>query len=477
MKPARDASSIEGIAARQEALLDRSRQAAVERQHERGQLSARERIQLLLDDGEPLLEIGSLAKAVTPDVDAPADGVIVGLGRVHGALSAVIAYDFTVLGGSQGATSHAKTSRIMKIAKQFSAPVFVLAEGGGARTLDLSHMHSGARKQGDFAWLAELSGKVPLIGVGMGRVFAGHAILLAECDVVILTDQSAMGVAGPPLVKASTGQDLTPEEIGGASIHRDAGGVERVVGTDQEAIVEARAYARYFVERRCEWTEPRGLGDAFPDVEEEGCLDMHGIVDALVDENSRFDLRPDWRQEVITTLARIGGHSVGIIATVPNVDGGRLTAGGCDKIARFVQLCGSFWLPVVILVDSCGMTDDSDPAVQNLYRHAARIPAALDRARVLMRVVAGRADGVSQILLGGFGTLLEGPLHVMWPRATIRGLGSSVDAEPVTALRAAEEFATDDVIDPRQTRSIALRLLAALPEVGGAASGLAISPW
>jgi acetyl-CoA carboxylase carboxyltransferase component len=446
---------------RHAAVLDAGRPEAVEKQRRRGQLTARERITRLLDPGSELTEIGALARPANPQLVAAADAVVVGLGEVHGRMSAVIAYDYTALGGTQGHNNHAKTTRLLRLAQRYGTPVFVLSEGGGARTSELTYFRDGpSAPGGDFELLARLSGRVPLVGVAMGRAFAGHAILLAECDTVIATAASAIGVAGPPLVKASTGQELSPEEIGAASIHEQAGAVERLAANDDDALALARDYARFFVEPVVPATSGAGTSAALRELASApGPRDAHRLVELLADPGSSFELRPTWAREVMTSLARLEGRAVGVIASDPAVDDGRLTSDGCDKAARFAALCDAFDLPLLILVDSAGPARGAG-AGSALVRHAARVSTALSTLTVpVMTVITGQVGGIAQVILGGFGRTLEGGPHLMWPTASVSGLGIAAGSPHGTPIGLAEGFLTDDVIDPGRTRDLAVRLL------------------
>jgi acetyl-CoA carboxylase carboxyltransferase component len=289
-----------------------------------------------------------------------------------------------------------------------------------------------------------------------------------------------MGVAGPPLVKASTGQDLTPEQIGAAAIHEGAGGVERMAEDDDDALAQARRYMSFPVLPRLPFADARPGG---PDAVRgwafrEGPRPVRELVDALVDADSAFELRPTWHPEVVTAFARLEGRAVGVVATDGAVDEGRLTGPGCDKIARFVRLCDSYGLPLLVLLDSAGAADDRGPGDLAAFRHAARVPVALAEADIpVVTVVVGRVGGVAQALLGGFGRFLEGPPHLMWPTARIEGLGVPAGSAAGDPLRAAASFLTDDVIDPGRTREVVSRLIDAAPPRAARAWPAPIDPW
>jgi acetyl-CoA carboxylase carboxyltransferase component len=183
------------------------------------------------------------------------------------------------------------------------------------------------------------------------------------------------------------------------------------------------------------------------------------VIDALTDASTQFELRPRWAPEVITTLSRIGGQSVGILATDPGIAGGKVTVDGCDKIARYIALCDAYQIPVVFLVDSAGVDDESGNA---MFRHAARIPIAIANARIpIVTLIIGEVGGIMQALLGGFGSVLEGAPHLMWPGARAWGLGLSSEVGEGSSFELARWFVTDDVIHPAETRARLLALLSA----------------
>jgi acetyl-CoA carboxylase carboxyltransferase component len=464
---------LEDLRARHAAVLDDQRPGAVAKQRAKSALTARERIALLLDPGAPFTETGALVEPFDPALTAPADAIIVGFGPVHGRISVVVSYDYTVLGGSQGVYNHQKSVRAMALADRLEAPLFILAEGGGARTQELLGHNSMLGLSSDFELLARLSGRVPLIGVALGRAFAGHAIFLGECDAIIATERAAIGVAGPPLVKASTGQDLTPEEIGGARIHEAAGAAELIVPDDETAMRFAREYASYFVQPV--------VADAGAEPDAAGVLralafagaprDVRRVVALVADRRSMLELRPTWTADVVTALARVGGRAVAFAAA-----SGALTADGCDKLARFLDLCDAHGLPLVLMLDTPGALSGPEAAPQALFRHAARITLAFETVRERVHVatiVVGEVGGVAQVLLGRFGHFVQGAPQLMWPAARVTGLG----ARDGGALASARHFVTDDVIDPGLTRDALRTLLEATPLPGPRRPRQPIDPW
>ncbi len=202
-------------------VMDEARPEAVAKQHARGSLTARERLTLLLDPGSEFDEFGLHAKPVVDDYDAPADGVVTGVGLIHGLPYAVVSYDYTALGGSQGVIGHDKLARIFSYAERARIGIVILSEGGGARAQELGARYGTGSS--DFIILGRLAGRVPIVGAAMGRAFAGHAILLSLCDFVVSTKNAAIGMAGPPLVETALGKKFTPEEIGPPEVHAVGG--------------------------------------------------------------------------------------------------------------------------------------------------------------------------------------------------------------------------------------------------------------
>ncbi|WP_193101636.1 carboxyl transferase domain-containing protein [Brevibacterium aurantiacum] len=475
---AADPMVIDELSRRHQDILDANRPEAVAKQHSRGQLTARERIEELLDAGETLWESGPLAVPVGTGLTAPADGLVIGIGRVHSRPCVIVSCDYTSLGGSLGITSHAKLTRAMFLAVRYELPVFVLVEGGGARVQEYQSLPS-VRPAEAFGTMARLSGRVPMIGLALGRAFAGHAILLGECDTVIATETAALGIAGPPLVKAATGMDLTPEEIGGSQIHSQAGGVERLVRNDREAILEARLYSAYFFHRRNEPSYPQQLSveDQSLAVGQDDVVNVRQAVESVVDQGSLFELRSAWATGATTAFGRIGGRAVGVIAVGP--DEGEsilgLTRDHCDKIARFQSLCQSFGIPDLRIIGSVRPADDDEGSEDALFRHASRLIQADDaNDSMSITVLVGELVGVTQTVLGGFSRFLNGPFHFMWPNATLQGLGAGENG--TSAYGVAEAFSTDDVIDPGSTRQTIVDVLNLLDQES-AGTGTPVHVW
>ena len=283
-----------------ESTKDSARPDAVAAVHARGQLSARERIDRLLDGGS-FVEHGALAQPADTSHRGPADGIIIGVGALKGRPTAVVSYDYSVMAGSQGVVSHAKLDHLLALALRRRLPTVMFCEGAGARAQEMALGNYGRRVM-SFAAVARLSGRVPLVGVVTGRCFGGHASMAALSDVIIATRSSCAGIAGPPFVEASTGQRLTPEELGPADLHQATGCVDVLVEDDAEAIERTRHYLD-LVAGEAPAQPPARPGDSLRAVVPDNprrAYDMRKVVAGVVDEGSLLELRPDWAGSVIT---------------------------------------------------------------------------------------------------------------------------------------------------------------------------------
>ena len=481
--------------------LDESRPDAVAKQRRRGHLTARERVAALFDTGS-FVEHGQLARPAAADLEAPADGIVTGAATIDGRPTAVVSYDYTLLGGSQGVVSHAKLDHILELCDKHEWPLVIVAEGAGARPQEMSIGNYGRRVM-SFAAVAKLSGRVPLVAIVPGRSFAGHAALAGLCDVIIATRDAAMGIAGPPFVKASTGEDVTADDIGPASLHEEVGAVDVVVDRDDQAIDQTRLYLDLVsvplteaIDPACEPATLRGVVPASSRV----AYDMRDVLAAVVDADVSLELRPAFAPNVLTVLARIGGRSVGIVASQPRWLAGALDAAASDKMARFIQLCDSHRLPVVFFVDTPGFLVGRDAERSGLVRHASRPILALAHATVpIMTIVVRKAVGLGYFAMG---TRPFDPIvFAAWPTAEFGSMGhqgaatimqqqhgddgASLDdhlaqiRDDHSPLAFAGKFAIDDVIDPADTRELLIRSLELVPppSIGSARPTRPIDAW
>lgn len=473
-------SDLDKLIAARAALSDGARPEAVARQHARGHMTAREAIDALIDAGT-LVEYGALARPVIAGMEAPAEGIITGTAQIGGRPVALAFYDYTVHGGSQSYMGHHKITRLFALARAQNLPVVLWIDGGGARPQDGA---PGRRLVAEtFVLFAQLSGKVPLVGVVPSRAFAGHANLAGMCDCLIAVEGSAIGIGGPPLVYAATGTRLTPEEIGALDMHRASGVVDIAVATDQDALVEVKRYLGHFAPRAQSFTAPdaAALAKVVPESARRA-YDVRKVVTGLCDIDSFQELKRDFGRSLVTGFARIAGRTVGVVANQPMHLAGAIDADAGIKGARFAQLCDAFNIPVLLLCDTPGIMVGPEAEKTGVVRHASRLLMALANARVpLMSVVLRKAFGLGFYIMGS--EAFKPAVLLAWPGAQYGGMGlegaveiaygREIAALPTpeaqaemrathlerlrhdgSALETAARFLYDDVIEPAQTRRL-----------------------
>lgn len=461
------------------ATLDEARPQAVASQRKRGALTVRERIALLADPGS-FDEIGQLVESANPEIVAPADGVITGLCDVGGVRTAIIAYDYTVYGGTQGYNGHRKVDRLVEMILQRNCPVVMLMEGAGARVQDIEFFGI----QADVARLARMSGKVPIVGLALGRVYAGNANMLGVCDVIIGRRSACMGMSGPPLVQDSMGIKITPEELGSAEVHAQAGVIDILTEDDEEAIALAKAYLALLLDPIGETPaaiEPDlALRDMVP-TNPRRAYDARAIVRRLADPDTALELRREFAKNIITSFVRVGGRTIGVVANQSMFKAGIIDAAASDKAARFINICNGFGVPLLFLVDTPGFFIGPDAEREGMIRHSARMVAAVANfGGPVLSIVVRKAYG------GGYwvmGSLSQSPLlHVAWPTAdfgvmNVGGAASiraGADEEEQARMQAffrsmgtpgwhAGRGYLDDIIDPAETRALIARTLKGVP--------------
>ena len=475
---------------------DAARPEAVARRHALGLRTARENIADLCDDGS-FIEYGAWAVAAQRSrrsaedlvANTPADGMVTGLGSVNGAhcgaersRTAVLAYDATVLAGTQGMRNHQKTDRLLGIALAQKLPVVLFAEGGGGRPGDTDMPIVAGLHVGTFASYARLSGEVPVVGVATGRCFAGNAALLGCSDVIIATRGSNIGMGGPAMVEGGGLGTYRPEEIGPSDVQHANGVIDVLVDDEAQAVAAARHWLSFFQGRRTTWIAPDALAlrDAVPE-NRLRAYDTRGVMQGLVDEGSLMPLRTGFGVGIHTALGRMEGRSVGLMANNPLHLGGAIDADAADKAARFMQLCNAHGLPIVSLVDTPGFMVGPAMEAQAQVRHVSRLFVVAAKLRVPCFSVVlrkGYGLGAMGMTAGGF----HAPVFtVAWPTGEFGAMGlegavrlgfrKELQAVPEGAERealfnrlvaeqvargSAEQMATtleiDAVIDPAHTR-------------------------
>jgi acetyl-CoA carboxylase carboxyltransferase component len=471
----------------------------VERQHDAGKLTARERLALLVDEGT-FSELGlhaqpHFSQRAMQGREAPADGVITGYGKVNGRLVAVCAYDFTVMAGSMGMTGELKVTRLRELALTKRIPFVWLLDSAGARIQEaVGSLFAGSGHL--FREEVVNSGVIPQVAALMGPCAAGTAYIPGLADFVpMVKGRGSMALAGPHLVRAAIGEDVTQEELGGSRVHTRKSGVgDLEVASDEDCVQAIKDYLS-FMPRHCEERPPQRATDDPVDRTDEELLDvipesnrkpydMYEVIRRIVDDGAYFDMKPAWAKTIITCFARFGGRPVGIVANQPRQLGGILDNDSADKAARFVNLCNAFGLPLVFLQDVPGFMVGTKVEQAGIIRHGAKMLYAVANATVpKVTVVLRKAYGAGYYVMNG--RAYEPDLIVAWPTAEISVMGAEgaveiifrkqVEAAEDPAAKKAELIAEfrkiidvyvaaandmiDDVIDPRETRPTICRAL------------------
>ncbi len=429
---------LQRLLQRLDRTLDAARPEAVARRHAQSRRTARENVADLCDEGS-FMEYGALAVAAQRSrrseedliAHTPADGMVTGIGSVNGAQfgpersrAVVMAYDATVLAGTQGLRNHQKTDRLLGIALEQRLPVVLFTEGGGGRPGDTDMPIVAGLHVGTFAAFARLSGRVPLVGVASGRCFAGNAALLGCSDVIIATGDSQIGMGGPAMVEGAGLGRFAPEDIGPSAVQHANGVIDVLVDDEKQAVAAARHCLSFFQGRTGGWAAPDVI--ALRDVVPENRLrvyDSTAALAGLADVGSLFPLRTGFGAGVHTALARIEGRAVGLMASNPLHLGGAIDADAADKAARFMQLCNAHGLPIVSLVDTPGFMVGPATEARAQVRHASRLFVVAAHLRVpFFSVVLRKGYGLGAMGLsaGGF----HAPVStVAWPTAEFGAMG------------------------------------------------------
>src|SRR3989440_897463 len=429
---------LEDLAQRRERAHGMGGPERIERQRSLGKNPVRERVDELLDPGT-FVEYGLLADHMDPGLTAAgydhlaADGMVAGIGEIDGRRVGIMAYDFTVMGGSMGAVGERKTARMREMALRWRIPIVWLLDSAGARI----QQTAGSTFAGAGALFREqvtMSGVVPQVAAMLGHCAAGTAYIPALADFVpMVKGTSSMALGGRHLVKAATGEDVSEEEMGGSAVHNKVSGVADLeVADDHECLAIVRRYLSFFPSHNQEAPPVRETSDPVDRRAEEvyeivptaprRAYDVRKVIHALVDDGDFFAMKPDWAKNVVTGLARIGGQPVGIIANQPMVLGGALDVNSADKAARFTWLCDAFGIPLVFLMDVPGFIVGSAVEKQGIIRHGAKMLFAISEATVpKVTVVLRKAYGAGYFVMNG--TAYEADYIVAWPTAEISVMG------------------------------------------------------
>lgn len=473
--------TLEEFSARRSAAQAMGGPEKLAARHASGRLDARQRVDALLDTGS-FTEIGALAGALDGTLagTAPADALVAGVGRIAGMPVAVGAEDFTALGGSIGPAASRKRWRIADIARRERIPLVMLLEGAGHRPPRPGDPGGGG--PGDLQAQGRLSGLVPMVCGVMGAS-AGHGAITAPlCDFSVMTPDAAIFTAGPPLVKAALGEEIDKAELGGPGVAIASGVVHNLAADDRSLLADVAAYLSYFGSSAWErppWADTGDLGqrrldDLLGIVPRDSAAgyDMHRVVSLLVDQGSFFRIQPDFATSIICALARVGGHSVGIVANQPAVMAGAIDADAAAKAAHFVEVCDAFHLPLVFLTDNPGVLAGRTAEQTGILRAGARMFAAQTRAAtVKIQVTLRKAYGFGSCVMA-MNPYDNQTISLGFPGATLGAMGSAGAAQALGAdeadrrlLEQAENSSTyrsagglsfDDLIEPAELRNAVL---------------------
>ena len=470
----------------------------VERQHQRGKKTVRERIDLLCDPGT-FQEYGLLASHYGHQPDepiTPADGVITGFGRINGRMAGIAADDFTVFGGSIGPVNLDKRWRMAKIAYQERVPMIYIMDGAGARAQTLGRMAEGLPMVAHFITMAKSSGIAPQIGLIMGPCGGEPALEAALLEFTIMVKgQGMIAAGGPPVVLASLGHVVDKEELGGVDIHcRITGTIHNPAEDEEDAISTVKRYLSYLPTNAYEYPpsiepkdDPDRMDEELLEILPENFkapYDMKRIINCVVDKGSFFEILPLFAPMMITGLARLNGHTIGVVANQPAVYAGAITAKAGQKERHFIDLCTAYHIPLLFIVDTPGVMTGPQSEKEGALKFGLAVAHSLAWADVpKFTMVIRKSFGFGGAAMCGY--MGGQTLTLAWPTVDFASLpvDSAIQAAHRAELAAAEDrealwqelekkykkfagvypaaasFNIDDVIDPRETRPRLVRAL------------------
>ncbi len=488
-------------------VREQARQAGGERriaqQHEKGKLTARERLNLLLDPGtfnelEPFITHQGNDEMSLASEKYLGEGVVTGYGQIDGRTVYVYAQDFTIYGGTLSEMQSHKICRVMDLAVRNGAPIIGLIDSGGAR------IQEGVRSLGGYAEIfrrnAQYSGVIPQISVMLGPCAGGAAYSPALTDMIIMVrEHSFMFLTGPQVIKTVTGEEVDVEQLGGAEIHTSVSGTAHLaVDSEEEALVMCRQALSYLPANNVEnptyippTDDPLRMDEELNHIvplDPSEPYSMHQVIGHVVDHGVFFELQPAWARNAIIGFARIGGHSVGIVAQEPSTMAGVIDIDAADKITRFVRMCDCFNVPLVTFVDSPGFLPGVDQEHRGIIRHGAKVLYAYSEATVpKISIITRKAYGGAYVVMSS--KYLGTDVNYAWPSAEIAVMGAEgavnilfrkqIEQAPQPTeerARLAGEYRerfnnpyhaanagyVDDIIEPRETRAKICASLAAL---------------
>ncbi|WP_459194865.1 acyl-CoA carboxylase subunit beta [Halosimplex sp. J119] len=484
---------IEDLRERKERARKGGGEERIEAQHDRGKMTARERIDYFLDDGT-FVEIDALREHRSTNFDMeeqsfPGDGVVTGYGEVDGRTVFVFAHDFTVMGGSLGEAFAQKVCKVMDKAMETGAPIVGLNDSAGARIQEGVDALAGYADIFHRNQLA--SGVVPQISAIMGPCAGGAVYSPAITDFIFMVEETShMFITGPDVIETVTGEEVSFDELGGAATHTGDSGVAHFApAAEEEALDDIRYLLSYLPANNAEdpprvepWDDPdradEGLRDVVPQAPQKP-YDMHEVIDGIVDEDSFFEVAERYARNLLTGFARLDGRPVGVVANQPRVNAGTLDIDSSLKGSRFVRFCDAFNIPLLTFVDVPGFMPGKDQEKGGIIKHGAKLLYAYSEATVpLMTVITRKAYGGAYDVMSS--KHVGSDVNYAWPTAEIAVMGpegavnvlydDELDAaEQVEEKRqelideyrdafanpytAAERGFVDDVIEPPETRS------------------------
>ena len=488
---------------RRHLTTDDARPEAVARRAAKGQRTARANIADLVDEGS-FMEYGSFAVAAQrqrrtlDDLirNTPGDGLVGGLATVNSAQFdedasrvAVASYDYTVLAGTQGFLNHRKKDRLFDVAERLRLPFILFAEGGGGRPGDTDSPGVAGLDCLAFAYFAQLSGLVPIVGITSGYCFAGNAALLGCCDVIIATENSNIGMAGPAMIEGGGLGLVKPTDIGDIEVQTANGVVDIRVTNEEEAVAAAKQYLSYFQGPLATWTRhPDDVMRALIPEQRTRVYDVRTVIDALADIGTALELRPTFGIGILTVFMRVEGRVIGVIANNPAHLGGAIDSDSADKASRFIGLCDAFDIPIVSLCDTPGFMVGPEAEKTAQVRHFGRMFVTAASITVpWITVVLRKGYGLGAQAMAG-GSFHANTMSISWPTGEFGGMGlegavrlgyrkeleaitddverAALEAKLIAssyergnALNMASHVEIDDVIDPAETRARILSII------------------
>ena len=437
LKKGKTQQKAEELLEKREVALQSGGEQAIQKQLEKGKLTARQRIELLLDSSS-FVETNMFVRHNNSNFGMDkkkfyTDGVITGFGQVNGKLVYVYSQDFTILGGSLGEAHAKKITQLMDQAMQNGAPIIGFNDSGGARIQEGANSLAG---YGDiFIRNVRASGIVPQISCIVGPSAGGAVYSPALTDFIVMTeDTSYMFVTGPAVVKAVTGEETSFEELGGASTHSTNSGISHLVGSDEiESIELIKVLLSYLPSNNLEDPPLKDtstingyefdmLNDIIPDDPQEP-YDMREVILRIVDKGNFLELQKKWAQNIIIGFGRLNGHPIGLIANQPSILAGALDINASIKAARFIRFCDSFNIPIITFVDVPGFLPGLDQEHNGIIKHGAKLIFAYAEATVpKLTVITRKAYGGAYIVMGS--KHLANDINFAWPTAEIAVMGS-----------------------------------------------------